>query len=113
MTEKRKSITAKTIENLTPGIVPYKTSLGNGLNVLTMPSGTKLFRLRYRIHNKEKTLSFGSFPIVSLHEVRLKAAQAREDVQNGIDPSAVKQQVKRHAVICAQNTFKAIVRELV
>jgi hypothetical protein len=35
-----------------------------------MPSGSKLWRMAYRFHRIEKTLSFGGYPEVSLKDAR-------------------------------------------
>jgi hypothetical protein len=45
---------------------PYKLSDGDGLHLLVQPSGSKLWRLKYRFDGKEKLLSFGKYPVVAL-----------------------------------------------
>ena len=60
----------------------------------------KLFRFKYRFHSKEKLMSFGKYPTVSLKEARRKLAAAKEKLSGGIDPMA------ERAV--ASNTFEAM-----
>lgn len=42
------------IKNAKPKERPYKLTDGGGLFVLINPSGSKLFRLKYRYQSKEK-----------------------------------------------------------
>ena len=56
--------------NTKPGERPQKLFDGHGLYLLVQPQGTKLWRLKYRFAGKEKLLSFGSYPEVSLKEAR-------------------------------------------
>ena len=60
---------------------------GQGMYLLVSPSGSKLWRLKYRFDGKEKTLSFGAYPDVTLAQARLKREQARQQLAEGIDPS--------------------------
>jgi len=64
----------------------YKLSDAQGLYLLVRPNGAKLWRLKYRFGGKEKTLSFGSYPEVSLLNARKAKEVAREELQNGQDP---------------------------
>lgn len=73
---------------------PYKLSDGNGLSLLVMPSGSKLWRFRYHFHNVEKMLSLGSYPEVGLDEAREKRDDARKILRGGNDPAAQRQEEK-------------------
>lgn len=66
----------------------YKLSDGEGLYLLVRPNGSKLWRMKYRYGAKEKLLSFGVYPTVSLAEARLKKAEARLALSKGVDPGA-------------------------
>ena len=59
---------------------PYKLTDGQGLFLQVTPSGEKLWRFKYRFYNKERLLSFGSYPEVSLADARDKRAEARKQV---------------------------------
>jgi hypothetical protein len=66
---------------------PYKVSIGAGLYLEVMPSGSKRWRLKYRFAGRENKLSFGAFPAVSLKQ----PCQARKaQIKAGIDPGAVR-----------------------
>lgn len=60
---------------------------GDGLYLLLKPNGARWWRLDYSIGGKRKTLSLGTYPETGLKAARDKAAEAREQVAAGIDPS--------------------------
>ena len=66
----------------------YKLADGEGLHLLVRPNGSKLWRLKYRFEGKEKLLSFGAYPDVSLGDARLKRAEAKLLLADGLDPGA-------------------------
>ncbi|MDR1686636.1 MAG: Arm DNA-binding domain-containing protein, partial [Desulfovibrio sp.] len=43
---------------------------GGGLFLLVAPSGTKSWRLKYRFQGKEKLITLGLYPVISLKEAR-------------------------------------------
>ncbi len=66
----------------------YKLTDGEGLYLLVRPNGSKLWRMKYRFGGKEKLLSFGAYPGVSLAEARLRRAKAKVVLGEGGDPGA-------------------------
>jgi len=66
----------------------YKLADGEGLYLLVRPNGSKLWRMKYRFDGKEKLLSFGRYPDLSLAEARLRRAEARVALGQGRDPGA-------------------------
>jgi integrase len=60
---------------------------------------------------KEKKLSLGAYPEVSLAQARDRQLDARRLLANGVDPGEHKKQVKRAARVAAANTFEAVARE--
>ncbi len=75
---------------------------GNGLFLDCRPNGSGYWRYKYRIAGKEKLLSFGTFPLISLGEAREKHIEARKVVINNKDPSS---QRKAAAQIARQETW--------
>lgn len=65
----------------------YKISAGSGLWLLVTPKGAKYFRFRFRYAGKEKSISLGVYPQVSLKEAEAKAHDARALLRDGINPS--------------------------
>jgi predicted kinase len=64
----------------------YKLADGQGLYLLVRPNGSRLWRMKYRFDGKEKLLSFGRYPEVSLAQARLRCAEARLALARGEDP---------------------------
>ncbi|WP_256940790.1 Arm DNA-binding domain-containing protein, partial [Acetobacter indonesiensis] len=54
------------LRRLTPREKPYKLSDTGGLFILVQASGSRLWRMKYRFGGKEKLLSFGAYPEVTL-----------------------------------------------
>ncbi|WP_107928607.1 tyrosine-type recombinase/integrase [Neisseria animaloris] len=98
------------IRNAKPAAKPYKLADGKGMFLQVAPAGGKLWRLKYRIDGKEKLLSIGKYPAVSLSEAREAAENARRLIATGQDPSAAKQQAKQERQAALLNTFEAITR---
>ena len=104
-------LTDTACRNAKPKEKPYKLSDEKGMYLEVMPSGSKYWRLKYRICEKEKRLAIGVYPEVSLAAARMKRDEARKQISNGIDPGAAKQEEKRTAKIATANSFEAIARE--
>lgn len=84
-----------------------KHSDGHGLYLLVKPAG-KYWRMNYRFQGKQKTLSLGVYPAVSLAKARQKRENARVLLAEGMDPSAAKREAKMADLEAAQHTFMAI-----
>lgn len=65
---------------------PYKLADGGGLFLYITPKGSRLWRWKYRYEGKEKLMSFGAYPEVSLAQARVLRRQARELLADGSDP---------------------------
>lgn len=85
---------AKAVDAAQPQAKPYKLNDGRGLHCLVNPNGSKLWRWRYEVAGKEKTLAIGAFPDVSLAQARDMAEEARRVRKAGGDPSADKRKDK-------------------
>ncbi len=96
-----------------PAAKPLKLSDERGLFLLIQPSGGKLWRLKYRIAGKEKKLSLGRYPDVSLKEARERAGEARKLIAVGIDPSEKKRSDRIEATLKAANTFAIVAEEYI
>ena len=107
------ALTDTSIRNAKPGDKPKKLFDERGLFLLVQPSGGKLWRLKYRYLGKEKKLSLGTYPDVSLKVARERRDEARMILANGTDPSTVKAALKDEAKQAAANTFASIGEEYV
>jgi hypothetical protein len=84
---------------------------GDGLFLLVTPSGGKLWRLKYRFGGKEKLLSWGAYPEISLANARGRRDKARKQLANGIDPGEVRKAQKAAQVASCENSFEVVARE--
>jgi integrase len=105
------SLTDIAVRNAKPREKPFKLSDEKGLYLQVEPSGSKLWRLKYRYVDKERKLALGTYPEVTLAQARERQLDARRLLANGIDPGEHRKQAKRAAKVAAANTFEAIARE--
>jgi integrase len=98
------------IRNAKPKDRQYKLFDTGGLFLIVSPAGGKWWRFKYRFVGKEKLLSLGTYPEVSLAKARTKRDRAREEVADGIDPGQVRKAAKA-AKTDSENTFEVIARE--
>ena len=73
---------------------PYKLFDGGGLFLLVTPAGGKWWRLKYRYGGKEKQVSLGTYPDVTLQDARKQRDAARKLLANSIDPSEQRKAAK-------------------
>ncbi|MFC4307605.1 tyrosine-type recombinase/integrase [Steroidobacter flavus] len=83
-------LTEATVRSAKPAPKAYKRFDEKGMFLFVTPTGSRLWRLKYRIHGKEKLLALGSYPEVSLKRAREKRDDARSLIADGIDPAAKK-----------------------
>lgn len=105
------TLTVTQIKNAKPKEKAYKLADEHGLYLLVTPTGSKLWKLKYRFAGMEKKLSFGSFPEVSLAAARELRKDARAQLADMIDPSVLKNSIKRSKKLAEENSFEAIARE--
>jgi hypothetical protein len=72
----------------------YRMFDGGGLFLFVTPSGGKLWRLKYRYEGKERLLSLGAYPEISLEDARQRRDEARELIKQKIDPSERRKEEK-------------------
>lgn len=87
-------LTDSTIRTLKPKKTAQKLSDGGGLFLHVLPNGSKHWRMAYRYGGRQKLLSFGPYPLVSLREARDKRDEAKKLLLDDIDPLALKQEAK-------------------
>jgi integrase len=87
----------------------YKLFDGGGLFLQVTPAGGKWWRLKYRCGGKEKLLSLGTYPDVSLKKARERRGEAREQLADGLDPGEARK--AQRATRGSANSFEAVARE--
>ncbi len=77
-------LTDTAIKRSRPAEKPYKLADGKGLYLLVNPSGSKLWRWKYRHEGREKLMPFGAYPDVSLADARLRHAAGSPTACSGL-----------------------------
>lgn len=99
------------IRNAKPGEKSRKIFDGRGLYLEIAPSGGKWWRLKYRFDGKDKRISLGIYPDVSLKDARERCDEARRQIANQIDPSELRKLEKAARVERIANSFEVIACE--
>jgi integrase len=86
----------------------YSLGDGGGLYLWVKPTGGKLWRWSYRFDSKEKLMSLGKYPDVSLAQARERHTEARKLLATGIDPMAQRKAEKTAEKIAVENSFQSI-----
>jgi len=107
------ALTDTAVKQAKAGEVERKMADERGLYLLVTASGSKLWRLKYRIDGKEKKLSLGSYPDVSLKDARERRDAARKAAKAGSDPATAKREARIARQFAAGNTFGAIAEEYI
>lgn len=104
-------LTDNAIKNFKPAKKPIRNFDSNGLYIEVSPSGGKWWRLKYRFQGKEKRLSLGVYPEISLKKARELRDEFRKMVAEGLDPSENRKTQKNSQIESGNNTFESIARE--
>ncbi len=95
------------------GEKPRKIADGGGLHIFITIAGSKLWRLNYRYDGKQKLLSFGAYPAVTLAQAREKREAVKAILAKGIDPAAKRKADKEADAAVTRDTFENIAAELI
>lgn len=101
------ALTDTAVRNAKPAEKPQKLFDGGGLFLFVTKTGAKSWRLKYNYLGKEKLLTLGLYPAVSLKGAREKALSAKKILAGGKDPAVEKKLDRENA----QNTFEKIAHE--
>lgn len=108
------ALTDTGIKNLKHSGAPAgdKHTDGGGMYLLVTATA-KCWRMNYRFDGKQKTLSLGIYPAVSLAKARKRRDEARELLAEDppIDPGKEKRDNKQAKAIAAAQTFEAVARQ--
>lgn len=88
----------------------YRLADANGLCLEVTPTGSKLWRYRYRFNGKAKMLALGIYPAVTLQKARHLRDAARQLLAEGKDPSA-ERKAEQEAQQSEGLTFEALAQE--
>lgn len=99
-----------TIRTAKPKDKLYRLTDANGLCLEVAPSGSKLWRYRYRFNGSAKMLALGVYPAVTLLKARQSRDEARQMLVDGIDPGEHKKTAKQAQKVEGL-TFETLARE--
>ncbi len=104
-------LTDTALRNAKPSEKTAKLFDERGLYLEVSPAGGKWWRLKYRFGGKEKRLSLGVYPDVSLRDARDRRDTARKLLAGGIDPSENRKAQKSTRADQAANSFEVVATE--
>jgi integrase len=105
------ALTDTATRNAKPADKPYSLTDEKGLSLSIQPNGGKWWRFRYRFDGKEKMLSLGIYPDVSLKDARVRRDAARKLLADGIDPGEQRKEAKAERALRAASSLEAVTRE--
>ncbi len=91
----------------------YRLPDGGGLFLWVTPTGSRIWRMRYRFPKggKENTISLGSYDILKLAEAREKRAEIKRMIAENINPMTSKREELENVKEELANTFKDVARK--
>jgi hypothetical protein len=101
-------LTDTALRNAKPGGKPVRLFDGGGLYLEFSPTGGKWWRLKYRFDGREKRLSLGVYPEVSLKNARDRRDASRKLLADGIDPSENRKAMKSALADKMANSFEVV-----
>lgn len=89
----------------------YTLSDSDGLALAVADNGNKSWHFRYQWAGKQKRMSLGTYPEVTLREARTLRDEARGLVSKGTNPHVHRKQKRAAVRLADQNTFDAVYRK--
>jgi len=99
------------IRTAKPQQKPYKLFDSGGLYLAVMPNGGKWWRFKYHFNKKEKLLSLGTYPDISLKTARDRRDQERKKLADRVDPALNRKALKEVWSGGQANSFQVIALE--
>jgi len=87
----------------------YKLYDAEGLYLQVTPAGGKLWKYKYRFDGKERKLSLGAYPVITLIDAREARLAAQRLLAQGIDPGSDKK-ARQRATADSENTVEVVTR---
>lgn len=89
----------------------YKLTDARGLHLHVSTSGHKSWRYKYRFENKERLLTIGTYPEVSLADARERRDEAKRILRDGCDPRHVAKMARMVGAGEKAKTLEEVARE--
>lgn len=107
------ALTEVEVRNAKPREKDWKLADEKGLYLFISKAGGKLWRFKFRVHGREKKLSLGAYPEISLAKARKLRDEARATRADGQDPSLERKKAKFAAKLSREVTFAGVAREYI
>ncbi len=107
-------LTDKRIRAAKPTEKEHRLFDGGGLYLSVMPTGGKLWRLKYRFDGKEKRIAIGAYPYITLQNARIERNRLKSEIALGIDPSEKRKREKQEKRVeqeQSENTLNKLAHE--
>jgi integrase len=104
-------LTDAAIRAAKPAAKPYRLTDRAGLYLHVTPAGSKLWRLRYEFGRKEKLLSIGPYPDISLAAARDRRDAAKRLLREGRDPSLERKLERARSREALGHSFEEVARD--
>jgi integrase len=102
------ALTDTEIKRSKPREKAYSLNDSGGLYLWVTPAGGKLWRWAYRFEGKEKLMSLGKYPAVTLALARERHGDGRREIALGTDPMAKRKAEKVSERIAIENSFASV-----
>lgn len=104
-------LTDTKIKQSKPADKAYRLYDMNGLYLVVNPTGTKVWRYKFRLDKKEYTYTIGKYPAVGLQQARQQAQEAKLKVAQGINPTHDRTAQLAQNIAANEHTFKTVAQE--
>lgn len=111
MARKTLPLTDTEVRNAKAKAKQYKLFDGKGLFLLVSPNGSKGWRFKYRYNGKEKLISLGPYPELSLADARSKLIEMRSYLVEGKNPSLIRKTESKNKKERQEQTFEWLAKE--
>ena len=92
-------LTELSIKQAKPKEKQYKLTDGEGMYLRVYPNGSKYWQLQYWFDGKQKILSIGVWPNISLIDAREKRYEAKKKIKDGINPIEEKRKERQDHLV--------------
>ena len=104
-------LTDTKIKQSKPADKAYRLYDMNGLYLVVNPTGTKVWRYKFRLDKKEYTYTIGKYPAVGLQQARQQVQEAKLKVAQGINPTHDCTAQLAQNIAANEHTFKTVAQE--
>jgi len=106
-------LTDTKLRTLKPRETAFRVADSNGLCIEVRPTGSKVWRYRYRHAGKASITTLGEYPAMTLAEARAERDRARALVKKGTSPSHAAKAERAARQEKALNTFASVALEFI